>query len=189
MDLFSIGKMLLIVIVILGASTGVILWKISLETVTQLETINPGTSGPRAIMVYSPGLSGFHQKMVDSFASGLVESSWRVDIVTASSQAPVDLTDYSLLVIGGPLYGGQPPKPVQDYMARMTDLKGLRVHTLLTAAGDARDADQIMTSWITEYGGVEVGRLTLFTMAPNTPVDGASDPAVIAAKVAQSIVK
>jgi hypothetical protein len=74
-------------------------------------------------------------------------------------------------------------------MARLTDLKGLRVYTLLTTAGNPRDADQIMTTWITIHGGVEAGKLTLFTMAPNTPYDGTSDPAIIAVKTAQSIVK
>ncbi len=189
MNLVNIGKALLIIVIILGATIGAIAWKSNLETVTQLKTINPTSSGPRVIVVYSPGISDFHQRMVDSFTSGLVASNWSVDIVTASSQAPIDLTGYSLLVIGGPLYGGQPSKPVQDYMARLTDLNGLRVFTLLTTAGNPRDADQIMTNWITTHGGVEAGKLTLFTMAPNTPVDGTSDPTLIAAKTAQSIVK
>jgi hypothetical protein len=189
MDLVNIGKVLLIIIVILGITIGVIGWKINSETVTQLKTINPTSSGPRVIVVYSPGISDFHQRMVDSFTSGLVASNWSVDIVTASSQAPIDLTGYSLLVIGGPLYGGQPSKPIQDYMARVSDLKGLRVYTLLTTAGNPRDADQIMATWITTHGGVVAGKLTLFTMAPNTPVDGTSDPTQIAVKTAQSIVK
>jgi hypothetical protein len=189
MDRVNIGKVLLIIIVILCVTIGVIGWKINLDTVTQLKTINPTSSGPRVIVVYSPGISDFHQRMMDSFISGLVASNWSVDIVTASSQAPINLTSYSLLVIGGPLYGGQPSKPIQDYMARLTDLKGLRVYTLLTTAGNPRDADQIMTTWIITHGGVEAGKLTLFTMAPNTPVDGTSDPAIIATKTAQSIVK
>jgi hypothetical protein len=180
---------LLIIRVILGITIGVIVWKINLETITQLKTINPTSSGPRVIVVYSPGISDFHQRMVDSFTSGLMASNWSVDIVTASSQAPIDLTSYSLLVIGGPLYGEQPSKPIQDYMARLTDLKGLRVFTLLTTAGSPHDAEQVMTHWVTTHGGVEAGKLTLFTMAPNTPVDGTSDPTLIAAKTAQSIVK
>jgi len=188
MDLINIGKALLILIAILGVTIGIIGWKSNSETVTQLKTINPTSSGPRVIVVYSPGISDFHQRMVDSFTSGLVASNWSVDVVTASSQAPIDLTGYSFLVIGGPLYGGRPSKPIQDYMARLTDLKGLRVYTLFTAAGSSR-ADPIMTTWITTHGGVEAGKLTLFTMAPNTPVDGSSDPALIASKTAQSIVK
>ncbi len=50
----SIGKVLLIIIVILGVTIGVIGWKINLETVTQLKTINPTSSGPKVIVVYSP---------------------------------------------------------------------------------------------------------------------------------------
>lgn len=54
MDLVNIGKVLLIIIVILGALIGVISWKSNLETVTQLKTINLNSSGPRVIAVYSP---------------------------------------------------------------------------------------------------------------------------------------
>ena len=86
-------------------------------------------------MVYSPGLSDFHQKIAEAFAAGLAATDWSVDIVTASSQAPTDLTGYALLVIGGPIYGGQPSKPVQDYTARLGDLKGLRVYTRQVTAG------------------------------------------------------
>jgi hypothetical protein len=189
MDLVNIVKVLLIIIVILGVTIGAVIWKTNLETVTQLRTINPSSSGSKVIVVYSPGISDFHQRMVDAFSSGLVASNWSVDIVTASSQAPIDLTNYSLLVIGGPLYGGQPSKPVQDYMARLTNLNGLRVFTLFTTAGNPRDVNQIMTSWITTHGGVQAGKLILNTMAPNTPVDGTSEPAQIAIKIAQSIVK
>ena len=66
--------------------------------------------------------------------------------MTASSQAPTDLTGYTLLVIGGPIYGGQPSKPVQDYTARLGDLKGLRVYTLLTSAGENPQAETAMSS-------------------------------------------
>ena len=41
------------------------------------------------IVFYSPGISDFHQKIIDAFTSELVASNWRVDIVTASGQTPM----------------------------------------------------------------------------------------------------
>jgi hypothetical protein len=110
-------------------------------------------------------------------------------MVTASSQAPTDLTGYTLLVIGGPIYGGQPSKPVQDYMARLGDLGGMRVYALLTSAGENPQAGPAISSWVAAHGGVEAGILELHTMAPNAPLDGAIDPAQIATKAAQSLAK
>jgi len=189
MNIAQIIKIIIIIIVILSSAIGIIMWRTSQETVTPLRTLNPQSSGPRALVVYSPGLSDFPQKMAEAFANGLAATDWSVDIVTASSQAPTDLTGYTLLVIGGPIYGGQPSKPVQDYTARLEDLKGLRVYTLLTSAGENPQAEEARSSWITAHGGVEAGMLELHTMAPNEPVDGASDPSQIAAKAAQSLTK
>jgi flavodoxin len=189
MNLLDLGKIIGIIIVIIIIAAGILFWRMTIETATPMRTINPQSSGPRAIVVYSPGISDFSQRMAESFASGLASANWSVDIVTASSQAPSDLTDYSMLVISGPIYMGQPSKPIQNYMTRMSDLKGLRVYVLLTGVGDSTNAENFASNWITPHGGVEAGKLTLYTLAPNTPVDNSSDPPQIATKTAQSIPK
>lgn len=189
MNVTQIIKIILTTIVILFLTAGIMMWKVSQETVTPLRALNPQSSGPKALIIYSPGLSDFPKKTVEAFADGLVASNWHVEIVTASSQAPTDLTGYTLLVIGGPIYGGQPSKPVQDYMARLGDLDGLRVYTLLTSAGENPQTEEAISSWITTHGGVEAGTLLLYALAPNEPVDGTSDPTQIAAKAAQSLTK
>jgi len=189
MNLIDLGEGLLVILVIIVIIFRFLILKITSETVTSLKTINPDSSGPRTIIIYSIGISDFHQKIVDAFASGLVASNWRVDMVTASSQTSTDLSGYSLLVIGGPIYGFQPSKTIRDYVDRLEDLKGLRVYTLLTGAGDSANAEEYISKWISEHGGVEVGKLTLFTQRPNTPVDGTSDAKQIATKAAQSLAK
>jgi len=186
MNVTQILKIILIIAVILFSALGIMIWRTSQETVTSLRTLNPQSSKPAALVVYSPGLSDFHQKIAEAFATALT-SNWTVCVVTASSQAPTDLTGYTLLVIGGPIYGGQPSKPVQDYMTRLGDLKGLRVYTLLTSAGENPQAETMASSWITAHGGVEAGTLILHTMAPNEPIDGATEPTQIAAKSAESL--
>jgi len=112
-----------------------------------------------------------------------------VDIVTASSQTLTNLTGYSLLVLGGPIHGGQPAKAVQDYIAKVSNLNGLRVFTVITSLGGAPQGEQMMSEWIISRGGVETGILSLSTISSNTPVDGESDPFKIAEKVAQKIQK
>ena len=179
----------LVLVVIVGASTWYVVGKAMQEIVTPLKTLNPTSGGPRAIIIYSPGVSDFHQKITDAFASGLIASGWRVDIDTASSQTLTDLTGYNLLVIGGPIRGGLPSKPVMDYIARVSSLNGIHVYTVLTSMGGGPQGEKYVSEWITTHGGVEVGVLSLSTMSKNTPVDGATDAEQIAFNTAQKIPK
>jgi menaquinone-dependent protoporphyrinogen IX oxidase len=178
------------VLVLISALTGVyIINRAMQETVTDLKTINPESSGPKAIVIFSPGVSDYHQKVTESFASGLVSSGWRVDIVTASSQTLTDLTGYSLLVIGGPIHGALPSKPVKDYMSKVNSLKGIRVFAVLSSLGGKQQGEQYISDWVTKLDGVGVGALSLSTGSPNVSVDGTTDPVQIAFKVAEKIPK
>ena len=176
-------------VIIVGILFMYIVDKAMQETVTPLRTLNPESSGSRVIIIYSPGVSDYHQKITDAFAAGLIASDWRVDIVTASSNTLTDFTGYELLVIGGPIHGGLPSKSLKDYMARVNNLDGLRIYTVLTSIGGKPQGEQYVSDWIISQGGVEVGWLSLSTMSQNTPVDGATDPGQIAFNTARKIPK
>ena len=94
-------------VVIVVSVLGFILFKINSDYTSDLEVKNAnGTES--ALMIYHPGLSSFMEDTVYAFAEGLVENGWRVEITTASSQAPTDLSSYSLLVLGSPVYADSP---------------------------------------------------------------------------------
>ena len=59
-----------------------------------------------------------------AFSEGLVSNGWRVDVTTASKEAPTDLTGYDLLVLSAPTYDWVPAKPIQRYLERLGDLGG-----------------------------------------------------------------
>ena len=60
--------------------------------------------------------------VVYAFADGLVENDWRVEVTTASSQAPTDLSAYSLLVLGSPVYADIPSATIKRHVERIGGL-------------------------------------------------------------------
>jgi hypothetical protein len=181
-------KVIIGVFLVLVGTTGYMFWAISAEKTSPVKALNPQSSGPKALVVFYPGVSGFESGVAESFAESLASNGWHVEITTASSQTPTDLTGYSLLVLSSPIYGGQPSIPMQSYMARLSNLGGLKVATVLTGAGAPPEAKAWMTSKVQSMSGDEVLSLVVFSMAPNPQQYGSTDPQGIAAGAAASLI-
>ncbi len=167
-------KVLLGLFVIIIGVFGYMFWAMTAENPSPVTAINPQSSMPKALVVSDPGISWFESGVADAFARGLTPN-WHVEVTTASAQTPTDLTGYSLLVLSSPIYGGEPSKPLQSYMARLGSLGGIKVATVLTGAGATPVADAWMTAKIQAMGGAEVLSLVVFSMAPNTEQYGSTD--------------
>lgn len=79
-----------------------------------------------ALVVYQPGLTSSPKDNAYAFADGLASSGWRVEITTASSQTPSDLSNYSLLVLAFPIYAGGPGAAAVRYVDRLGNLYGMQ---------------------------------------------------------------
>jgi flavorubredoxin len=101
------------------------------------------------------------------FAEGLVSNGWRVEVTTASTQAPTDLCGYDLLVLGGPTYGFTPNRPIKRYLNRLGDLGGQHTVTIITALGSGERSTAIMENLVREANGDLVKALLLYKMRPN----------------------
>ena len=103
---------LVIVLVVLAVAVALSYLWLNKEVVSQVEVRNPDGDAGTALVVYHPGKSDFQEKVTYAFAESLVSNGWRVEIATASSQAPTDLSGYDLLVLGGPTYWFTPSRPI-----------------------------------------------------------------------------
>ena len=145
------------------------------EVVSEVETLNPDGRTGMALVVYHPGKSDFQRRVFAGFAQGLVASGWRVEITTPSPQAPTDLADYDLLVLGGPTYGFKPNRPIQKYLGRLGDLGGKPTVTIITALGMGQRSTEMMQRLVREANGDLVESLVLYKARPNdddNSVDG-----------------
>ena len=137
------------------------------EVVSAVKTLNAAGESGAALVVYHPGRSDFARRVIGGFTAGLVARDWRVDLTTASSQAPSDLSGYQLLVLGGPTYGFTPNQPIRRYLRRLGDLRGQRAATVITAMGAGERSAAVMERQVREAHGELVESLLLYWMRPN----------------------
>lgn len=101
---------------------------INRDVISPIDVLNAG-GGKTALVVYQPGLTSLPKDTSYAFAEGLASSGWRVEVTTASSQAPSDFSNYSLLVLAFPIYAGGPGAAEVRYVDRLGNLHG--IHTVI----------------------------------------------------------
>ena len=163
-------KILLITIlafvVVAAGVLGFIFFKINSDYVSGIEVLN--ADGTRtALIIYHPGLSSFMKDVTYAFADGLVENGWRVEITSASSQAPTDLSGYSLLVLGSPVYADGPSPTIKRHVERIGDLTGIETVLLVTSGGSDGGAEVSTQQTVGEHNGSVELVLSLFNSVPN----------------------
>jgi menaquinone-dependent protoporphyrinogen IX oxidase len=133
----------LIVLLILAVSGGAALQyvrsAINKDAVSPLEVLNEG-GATKALVVYQQGLSSAPRDAAYAFAYGLQSAGWRVEVTSASPQAPINLTDYKLLVLAYPIYGARPGETITRYVDRLGDM-----HQTPTVTIDCRWSNAIET--------------------------------------------
>lgn len=142
-------------------------WLASREVASDLTTLNAAGQRGRALVVYHPGLSAFPKQVTGSFADGLVRAGWRVDVTTASAQAPGDVRDYGLVVLGTPVYADAAARPLSAYIDRVRDFHAKAVVLVFTAAGDANPAMDKAAAQISASNGRVLGRYGYTSSRPN----------------------
>ena len=168
------GLLLTVVLLILAGTVAAVTWnwyRISQEVASQVEVLNPAGDRGTALVVYHPGRRHFLRKVTSAFAEGLVSSGWRVERTTASSQAPIDLSNYDLLVLGGQTYFWSPVRPIRNYASRLGDLGGKPTAIIITGFGATGRSISIMERLVHEANGDLVNSLSLTTLKPNDEKD------------------
>ncbi len=161
--LLAIFLIIVVVFAVFAAYIGVALNK---DVVSGIEIINP-QGNKSALIVYQPGLSSFPRDVSHAFANGLAEAGWRVEITTASPQAPTELSNYSLLVLGFPTYGAEPGTAIVRYLDRLGNLHGIETVIVSCAAGNANESAVIIQQKVQSESGTVKEAIGLTSMAPN----------------------
>jgi hypothetical protein len=174
-------------IVVLYAPSGPLSYWLNREVVRPLEVLNPEGETGTALVAYHPGKSSFQRDVSHAFAEGLVANGWRVEITTASSEAPTDLSGYDLLVLGAPTYEWLPAKRLQTYVRGLGDLAGQPTVTIISGSGYTLLSQPAMERMVQEAGGRLVESLAVWSARPNDEIHGISDPLDAMRQAAQAI--
>jgi hypothetical protein len=143
----------LIIVVVSAILLAYVLLSLNKDVVSPVYVINPGGNNT-ALVVYQPGLTSSPEDNSYAFANGLASSGWRVEITTASSQAPSDLSNYSLLVLAFPIYGGGPGAAEVRYVDRLGNLHG--IHTVII---DVPASENVMNQKVQAENGIVIETL------------------------------
>ncbi len=169
--------------VIVAGVMGFVLYKINSDYVSDTKTLNPDGLDT-ALIIYHPGLSSFIEDCTYAYADGLVANGWRVEITTASSHAPTDLSKFGLLVLGSPVYAGKPSDTIQRHVERVGDLQGKNVVLLVTSGGSDGIAEALMQQTVEAHSGSVLAVVSLFNDSPNP---GNADPLELAEQAGNEV--
>jgi hypothetical protein len=156
--------------------SGLVSYWLNMEVVSPVETLNPDGQTGTALVLYHPGKSSFQRDVSYSFAGGLASNGWRVDVTTASSQAPMDLSGYDLLVLGAPTYDWLPAKRLPTYLSGLGSFAGTPTVIIISGAGYTDLSQRAMEMLVQEAGGEILKSLAVWSMRPNDDLYGISDP-------------
>jgi len=95
----------------------------------------PGTPLGRALVVYSPGLSGAGKESATKIAKALNERGYVVDLAGVKSSAAT-AANYDVVIMGGPLYWGKMCGSVAEYMKKVVVKEGVRLGVFGTTGTD-----------------------------------------------------
>ena len=166
---------------------GLLGFVVNAEVISDVEVLNPNGSAGTTLLVYHPGRSGYQKMLIGAFSEGLVSNGCRVEVTTASKEAPTDLSGYDLLVLSAPTYDWVPARPIQRYLERLGDLEGQATAVIISAAGTTTLSLPKMEELVREANGDLVASYALWTMVPNRMAYGIDDPEEIMRREARAI--
>ena len=150
---FVLVFILIVAFVAFGAFAGLLMsGTISREVASEIDVIN-AEGDKTALVVYQPGFSSFPRDVTYAFADGLASSGWRVEITTASPQAPTDLSKYSLLTLAYPVYGGTPGTAIVSYINRISSLNGTNMVIIACGGGDTGEIENPLKQQVQAVNG------------------------------------
>ncbi len=153
---------LIVTLAVFGSLGGYLEYSVYREVASPMDVLNP-TAPQKALVVYHPGLSDFAKNVTYTYADALAETGWRVEITTASPQAPRDISNYKLLVLTWAIYDFNPAPTIKNQLNRIGDLQG--TNTVILAIGGGLDpfhAPDTMKKMVQDANGTLIQTLTTF---------------------------
>jgi len=110
------------------------------------ETLVPtGIPLGKAMVVYDPGLSGLGSQAARVTAEQLRDQGYVVELAGVSSDAARNLSGCSILIVGGPMYGGHVASSMEEYIKGLSPPNGLKMGVFTTTGSNTFSEDALKT--------------------------------------------
>jgi menaquinone-dependent protoporphyrinogen IX oxidase len=115
--IFKIILSVFAILIIVGvASFSLIMFDVAGTFATDTHPLPNGAAIEKAIVIYDPGLSGGAKDVATKISYNLQDSGYDVTLAGVKSSTAANLTGYSVVVVGGPIYAGKPASSIQSYL-------------------------------------------------------------------------
>jgi hypothetical protein len=110
-----------ILVIVLVSVLALSFLDVAAYTATGSQTLTPsGFPIGNALVVYDPGITGQAKGFADKVASDLQSKEYTVTLAGIKSSAASKTLNYSIIVIGGPIYGGKPSVTVTSALNKLS---------------------------------------------------------------------
>ena len=118
-------------VIVAAVGLSVTFLDVAAYTATATQTLNStssdaqGKAQGKALVVYDPGLTGASKDFADKVAVDLQTKGFTVNLEgIKSASATANLNQYSIIVVGGPVYGGDAAASVRSYLSNLKPAAG-----------------------------------------------------------------
>ncbi len=138
---------------------------------TGSETLSPaGTPVGRALVVYSPGLSGAARESATKIAGDLNGKGYFVVLAGVRSSAAGSGVEYDVVIVGGPVYFGKLSSSTGDYLGSLALKSGARLGIFgTTGTGQFMEVD--FKSVSEQISALRIGGNTMIKLILTGEVD------------------
>ena len=151
---------LLSTLAVLGGVGAYLEYSVYREISSEIEVLN-ADGAKIALVIYHPGLSDFSKNITYTYAQALAAGGWQVEVVTASPQAPTDISKYQLLVLGWAIYDFNPAPTITNQIHRIGNLNGVNTAIIIMGGGiDPFNVKTSMTKIVEDANGTVIQTVT-----------------------------
>ena len=131
----KVGIGLVIIIVLLFAVMGSIIFDAASYTTTGSEKLQTNTTAVgNALVVYDPGFSGVAKNTAINISSQLQAHGYNVDLVGIRNSQATNTSDYDIIAVVGPVYMGKVASSVQEYLKTFQPAAGTKIGVFVTGS-------------------------------------------------------
>jgi len=146
-----IGKILgvilivFVALIVIGIVTMVIITKSndSYKGDFKTDLMSQDSTAPKALVVYQPSKSNASKEVANKIAEGLNSAGYDVTITYAGKHIDADVSQYTLISFGSPVFFGKPSATITKTIERLKGLAGKTV--ILYSVGASTESPEVDT--------------------------------------------
>ena len=160
------GVGIILVVIMAFASIAFIFYDMNSRS-TVYETLDPNEAViGSALVVYDPSITGNTKNVADIIAGELQTKGYKVDVVGINNPKARNTSRYNVIVVGGPIYGGNTGDAVKIYLETLKPPEGTKIGVFAT--GDPHTTDEaqikIQVATIPENSSLQINAVMTVSM-------------------------